>query len=696
MKIILGKIVIAFLGYYFTFYLSAHGQKLKTFTSVPGISDLGAGLFKGIYNKLIFYPEASGLNEKKMVIIRNDSIITYTDIEIGIFAESFLSMALDSTSGNILFNTERISNGSGLAKGGLVYFNGTIFSRYDRANLTGFTTTNNGFCSNPVYITSKRSFYFSEGQKGIYRKPASIDSNYLERITDTSIITSISSGQFLSGYSNNIIQAETNTIFNTNLYTNITNYTTGAVELLGQNNLTAPIYKTRDSTFLLIGLPNSFFSRNKVNNNLSEIGLDSFSAYPAIDKRGNIWSFAKNYKYLYFIRSLSKFRKIKLSSLGLPENSGNLRIAVDTLNNKWLAFNQILYKLTDINPKLRVKEIYQGCNADSLVFIDSSTTIGEGIAKRIWKFSDGFSVITGPDQNVVKHRFTSLGNQWATITVVDTNGSKDKDSINVSVLNLSTVLINPRPIIETCKTIVTLTSQGTSNPKWYAAPFTFLSSNSTLTVTQPGKYILRDSIKIGNQTCIRQDTVRIIKRPPSLGSLELSNSTNGNTITTDTIFSSDIKSILISGTPQGSTFSLVVNGDNLKKNPAIVSTDSLDKLDIFYTSKDQDSCQFFVSKTVYIKTKIVVPEPPKPEFVPNLPNLITANNDAFNQSFTDKTGSFPAGYTLEVFNRWGQSIFKRANYQNEWPETATKEGLYFYMLTSPTGTKYTGWVDMMR
>jgi len=393
-------------------------------------------------------------------------------------------------------------------------------------------------------------------------------------------------------------------------------------------------------------------------------------------------------------------RNKKLKFGNLPSDfpvSGPIRSIInDSLGNKWFGTGKVLVKLSDVNCQFQPIQ-KSGCKGQTLSFDSKTTTIGDGIKTYIWKFGNNLAQTFGAAQgDTARFTFSNPGTYRVKLIAIDSNGVTDSSFQQVSILNSPGVQLNIEDSIVSCKTSISLTAFNGTKPTWYFPDGSKIFNAQSILTNGEGLYVVKDTLTIDSISCYSSDSIRLIKSPPSLGSLELSNSTNGNTITTDTIFSSDIKSILISGTPQGSTFSLVVNGDNLKKNPAIVSTDSLDKLDIFYTSKDQDSCQFFVSKTVYIKTKIVVPEPPKPEFVPNLPNLITANNDAFNQSFTDKTGSFPAGYTLEVFNRWGQSIFKRENYQNEWPETATKEGLYFYMLTSPTGTKYTGWVDMMR
>jgi gliding motility-associated-like protein len=80
---------------------------------------------------------------------------------------------------------------------------------------------------------------------------------------------------------------------------------------------------------------------------------------------------------------------------------------------------------------------------------------------------------------------------------------------------------------------------------------------------------------------------------------------------------------------------------------------------------------------------------PKP-FVLNLPSLITVNNDGKNEKFENKNQAFPIDYTLEIFNRWGKSIFRKENYQKEWPDESISAGSYFYFLTGTRGEKYSG------
>ncbi|MFL5728890.1 MAG: sugar-binding protein [Cytophagaceae bacterium] len=77
-----------------------------------------------------------------------------------------------------------------------------------------------------------------------------------------------------------------------------------------------------------------------------------------------------------------------------------------------------------------------------------------------------------------------------------------------------------------------------------------------------------------------------------------------------------------------------------------------------------------------------------------IPNLVTPNSDGRNDVF--EISALPGGSALEVFNRWGEQIFKSSNYDNLWTGTGHSDGLYYYALTLPDGTQYKGWLNIIK
>ncbi|TLU99252.1 DUF7948 domain-containing protein [Dyadobacter luticola] len=84
-------------------------------------------------------------------------------------------------------------------------------------------------------------------------------------------------------------------------------------------------------------------------------------------------------------------------------------------------------------------------------------------------------------------------------------------------------------------------------------------------------------------------------------------------------------------------------------------------------------------------SKKVVASPPF-----TLTNVITPNDDGKNDFFVVPVS--PS--SLEVFNRWGKSIFKNADYKNDWGKNI-ENGTYFYVVDTPQGNHCRGWVEVL-
>ncbi|GAA4037839.1 hypothetical protein GCM10022409_23820 [Hymenobacter glaciei] len=76
-----------------------------------------------------------------------------------------------------------------------------------------------------------------------------------------------------------------------------------------------------------------------------------------------------------------------------------------------------------------------------------------------------------------------------------------------------------------------------------------------------------------------------------------------------------------------------------------------------------------------------------------VPNIITPNGDAQNQTF--KLGPDCPPH-LQVFSRWGQLVFDSPAYHDEWSAPGQPDGVYYYLLTYPDGQRLKGWVEVRR
>ncbi|MFN0032932.1 MAG: gliding motility-associated C-terminal domain-containing protein [Flavobacteriales bacterium] len=81
-----------------------------------------------------------------------------------------------------------------------------------------------------------------------------------------------------------------------------------------------------------------------------------------------------------------------------------------------------------------------------------------------------------------------------------------------------------------------------------------------------------------------------------------------------------------------------------------------------------------------------------------IPNIITANTDNLNDFFYILGLENYSDVKLNVFNRWGQSVYESSDYKNDWYPGELTEGTYYYTMTLPFGTKteYEGFITLLK
>jgi len=78
------------------------------------------------------------------------------------------------------------------------------------------------------------------------------------------------------------------------------------------------------------------------------------------------------------------------------------------------------------------------------------------------------------------------------------------------------------------------------------------------------------------------------------------------------------------------------------------------------------------------------------------PNVFTPNNDGKNDLLIFKNLEFFPNSNLTVFNRWGNKVFEKTDYQNNWNGGGQKDGVYYYILSAPKLEKpLTGYVQIL-
>ncbi|MFD2035770.1 gliding motility-associated C-terminal domain-containing protein, partial [Belliella marina] len=87
----------------------------------------------------------------------------------------------------------------------------------------------------------------------------------------------------------------------------------------------------------------------------------------------------------------------------------------------------------------------------------------------------------------------------------------------------------------------------------------------------------------------------------------------------------------------------------------------------------------------------------KPFFIPN---VITPDGDSLNDRFVIKgLGKFPSNEII-IINRYGDHVFERTNYQNDWSAEGLPAGTYFYVLvgtdTQGRSHDFKGWIQVIK
>ena len=90
-----------------------------------------------------------------------------------------------------------------------------------------------------------------------------------------------------------------------------------------------------------------------------------------------------------------------------------------------------------------------------------------------------------------------------------------------------------------------------------------------------------------------------------------------------------------------------------------------------------------------------------------IPEGFSPNGDGINDRFVIRY--VPVGITvrLDIYNRWGNRVYHRDNYQNDWDGTANEgtgvatgkglpDGTYFYQVALSSGQEFTRFVTLVR
>ncbi|NQX42924.1 DUF11 domain-containing protein [Pedobacter steynii] len=113
---------------------------------------------------------------------------------------------------------------------------------------------------------------------------------------------------------------------------------------------------------------------------------------------------------------------------------------------------------------------------------------------------------------------------------------------------------------------------------------------------------------------------------------------------------------------------------------------------------DNTARAFSGAGTVEVSSNTVSTTVDNADFI--IPNIITPNGDGSNDTFKIKGLENYPGTQVTIFNRWGNEVYRSANYQNDWDGSQLNEGTYYYLILrkekSGSTTAFKGWMFIKR
>ncbi|NNC84782.1 MAG: gliding motility-associated C-terminal domain-containing protein, partial [Bacteroidia bacterium] len=79
-----------------------------------------------------------------------------------------------------------------------------------------------------------------------------------------------------------------------------------------------------------------------------------------------------------------------------------------------------------------------------------------------------------------------------------------------------------------------------------------------------------------------------------------------------------------------------------------------------------------------------------------IPNVITPNDDMYNEAFVIQYLERHPNSSLEIRNRWGKVVYESGDYKNDWDGEDHADGVYFYELNLQNGENFSGTLTIIR
>lgn len=278
----------------------------------------------------------------------------------------------------------------------------------------------------------------------------------------------------------------------------------------------------------------------------------------------------------------------------------------------------------------------------------------------VFSVPDGFSQTWSTGERGSSIAATKAGLYKVTMT----NGQCTvRDSVNVKVSDQPKVNFPDSLIVCTDSKVLDANNQK-FNVLWSTGETT-----STIRVNQTARY----GVRVTNEKCVASDTVFV--RMARVSDLYASASKDSVGYNENIVFRANGSAIKqwhwnfgdgIRSTEQSPNHVYQTEGNF---QATITATN-------VFGCRDSTSVKVFVKRVLFI------------------PNVFTPNNDGKNDSFTIQFNG-DQEYSLAIYNRWGQEVYRSYGNQNQWNGGSEDAGIFFYLVTIGS-ERFKGWVQLIR
>ncbi len=316
------------------------------------------------------------------------------------------------------------------------------------------------------------------------------------------------------------------------------------------------------------------------------------------------------------------------------------------------------------------------CDGDIMYFNDESTIKKGEIRSYLWSFGDGSNSILPSPQKL----YYNPGRYRVNLTVVSDKNCKSDLSKDVEVYEIPVAHFSVQNVCHQQSSFFTnLTSiKGKTAFEWsFGDGNTSDQFEPIHTYEQPGQYLV--TLKLSTE----KGCTDMISYPAQVYGAFFT------TISSDTTISKGYQVKLKAGGGIRYLWEPIDGLNNSDIPEPIAQPTETTTYTVMIT--DENNCRTTEQTTVFVKDDYKI--------IPN--NVITPDGNGKNDFWRIWNIENYPNNTVQVFNRWGQPVFKSKSYKNDWYGTSgtdiLPDGTYYYIITfNDTGEVFTGAINILR